>query len=224
MPLIFPSNPTVNQTYQSGSTATYQWDGTKWTVVTPTATTVVTARSASFASTSTSSSFATSATTAVSSSALSGSVPTYIFAYNIAGQSVVSKNTTTTVTNWTNVITNNAGEWNNTTGVFTATKSGSYFVSAQIGFASNTGVAIGDEYNAAIVKNGAYVAVSFNYSQTTTSIIRVIPPVNCIVTLAPGDTLVVRAYQASGASRALISSNTWTNVLTIQELPNRIQR
>lgn len=61
MPLIFPSNPTVNQTYQSGSTATYQWDGTKWTVVQPTSTTVVTARSASFASTSTSASFAITA-------------------------------------------------------------------------------------------------------------------------------------------------------------------
>jgi len=49
MPLQFPSNPTTGQTYQSGSTATYSWDGTKWTVVQPTATTVVTARSASFA-------------------------------------------------------------------------------------------------------------------------------------------------------------------------------
>lgn len=51
MPLIFPTNPTPNQTYQSGSSATYRWNGVYWvTDVAPTAT-VITATSASFAST-----------------------------------------------------------------------------------------------------------------------------------------------------------------------------
>ena len=47
MPLIFPTNPTPNQTYQSGSSATYRWNGVYWvTDVAPTAT-VITATSAS---------------------------------------------------------------------------------------------------------------------------------------------------------------------------------
>ena len=64
MPLIFPSNPSINQTYQSGSSAQYSWDGTKWTVVQPTSTTVVNARtatSASFSSIAVSASFSTTA-------------------------------------------------------------------------------------------------------------------------------------------------------------------
>lgn len=35
MSLIFPSNPTLNQTYQTGSSATYRWNGTYWVVSTP---------------------------------------------------------------------------------------------------------------------------------------------------------------------------------------------
>jgi hypothetical protein len=35
MALSFPTNPTVNQTYQSGSSATYQWNGTYWQISAP---------------------------------------------------------------------------------------------------------------------------------------------------------------------------------------------
>ena len=49
MALQFPTNPSVNQTYQSGSSATYQWNGTYWQTVLPTIQTVVAATSASFA-------------------------------------------------------------------------------------------------------------------------------------------------------------------------------
>jgi hypothetical protein len=49
MPLVFPSSPSINQTYQSGSSATYKYDGKKWSAVVPV--TSITARnvSASFA-------------------------------------------------------------------------------------------------------------------------------------------------------------------------------
>lgn len=32
MPLLFPSSPSVGQTYQSGSSSTYQWTGTHWRI------------------------------------------------------------------------------------------------------------------------------------------------------------------------------------------------
>jgi hypothetical protein len=35
MALIFPNNPSFNQTYQSGSSATYQWNGNFWQVSAP---------------------------------------------------------------------------------------------------------------------------------------------------------------------------------------------
>jgi hypothetical protein len=45
MSLIFPSNPALNQTYQSGSSSTYKWNGTFWSISAPAQTglTVVTA-------------------------------------------------------------------------------------------------------------------------------------------------------------------------------------
>jgi hypothetical protein len=35
MALSFPTNPTVNQLYQSGSSATYQWNGSYWAISAP---------------------------------------------------------------------------------------------------------------------------------------------------------------------------------------------
>jgi len=46
MALSFPSNPSLNQTYQSGSSATYTWNGTYWQTSAPTTQMV---QSASFA-------------------------------------------------------------------------------------------------------------------------------------------------------------------------------
>jgi hypothetical protein len=45
MALIFPNNPTLDQLYQSGSSATYKWNGSFWVISAPTQTglTVVTA-------------------------------------------------------------------------------------------------------------------------------------------------------------------------------------
>jgi hypothetical protein len=51
MPLIFPTSSVAGATYQSGSSATYQYDGTKWIVLTPPTTVFASALSASFATT-----------------------------------------------------------------------------------------------------------------------------------------------------------------------------
>jgi hypothetical protein len=51
MPLIFPSSASLNQTYQSGSSAVYQYNGQFWTVVTPPTTIFATAITASFSNT-----------------------------------------------------------------------------------------------------------------------------------------------------------------------------
>jgi hypothetical protein len=48
MSLIFPSNPTLNQTYQSGSSSTYKWNGTFWSISAP-AQTGLTVYTASYA-------------------------------------------------------------------------------------------------------------------------------------------------------------------------------
>jgi hypothetical protein len=62
MPLTFPTNPTLGRIYSSGSSPTYRWNGTFWTVVQPSASFAVTA------STALSASFSISASTSISSS------------------------------------------------------------------------------------------------------------------------------------------------------------
>jgi hypothetical protein len=68
MPLSFPTNPTVNQTYQSGSSATYQWNGSYWQTTLPPTQTVLNAINATSASVAISSSFAISSSRTISSS------------------------------------------------------------------------------------------------------------------------------------------------------------
>jgi hypothetical protein len=77
MALQFPTSSIAGATYQSGSSATYKYNGSYWETVTPSTQVLLTATSASFALTSTSasvaltsvsSSFAVSSSRAVSSS------------------------------------------------------------------------------------------------------------------------------------------------------------
>jgi hypothetical protein len=73
MSLQFPTNPALGFTYQSGSSATYRWNGTYWeTALPPTqivlnSTNAANAISASFVATASLATFATSASRAVSS-------------------------------------------------------------------------------------------------------------------------------------------------------------
>lgn len=83
MPLIFPTSPTVNQTYQSGSSATYQWNGSFWALAAPPTATVLTATSASRAVT------ASFALTAAASNAASASFASTASAVNTLRQNVV---------------------------------------------------------------------------------------------------------------------------------------
>jgi hypothetical protein len=68
MALSFPLNPTTGQTYQSGSSSTYQWNGTYWATILPPTQIFVTAQTASFV--------ATSSTAISSSRALTASFAT----------------------------------------------------------------------------------------------------------------------------------------------------
>lgn len=148
---------------------------------------------------------------------------TYVQAQNGSQQSIPF-NTITSITNWTNVTTQNAAEWNASTGVFTATKVGIYLVSSFLTYA-NASANQGSEWNVTIGKNGTSQITAWNFSNTSAiSIIRPTQFANMIITLAVGDTLTIRGFQNLNGSAVALSDRANANILTIQELPSRLFR
>jgi hypothetical protein len=154
-----------------------------------------------------------------------GSLATYVQAYNLSQQSI-SNATETTITNWTNEasFTQNAAEWNPTTGVFTATKPGWYRISAGLEFGSAAAQQIGGELVCLISINGGVRAQSANVAQAiTTGIIRHTGHAHYIAKLAIGNTIQIRCYHSLGGSLSLRNSSFGTT-LSIQEIPSRLIR
>ena len=87
MALQFPSNPIINQTYQSGSSSTYTWNGTFWQISSPPTQTFVTARTASFAT------LAANATVAATANVLD--TPIYFIENNAAANIGINTNSVT---------------------------------------------------------------------------------------------------------------------------------
>ena len=114
-----------------------------------------------------------SASFAVTASYLNGTVPTVIHAQNSSGQSIPNNvsSPTTIVTNWTNILAQNASEWNPATGIFTAAKAGVYSVSAALTYAAKSAPAFGNQVNVIIGKNRGYQAVSANFAETGNSVV-----------------------------------------------------
>ena len=162
---------------------------------------------------------------AITASYLDGALPTLVQAQNNSGQSIGNNvaNPSTTVTGWTNMYTQNATEWNATTGVFTATKAGTYLVSANLTYAAKSAAQTANVVNVQVVKNSTSQAVSTMAATNTTTVIKGTGTATSVVNVAAGDTITIRTYQDLG-SAALLSSTVGLNNITIQEIPSRITR
>lgn len=146
---------------------------------------------------------------------------TYIAATKTSAQSI-SSSTTTRITNFSNNVALNASEWSATNGVFTATKTGIYAVSAIIQMASiNTSNSF--EISLSINKNGSMVSIGrfFNNYSTTWNQFPASVQTNTIVQLNSGDTIDMNIWHNSGASWDTYTSGTY---FTIQELPAKVLR
>jgi hypothetical protein len=91
-----------------------------------------------------------------------------------------------------------ASEYNKSTGTFSPSQAGYYFV--QCGF--DFGVPVGTVINAAVQKNGAEVSGFDN--QSSNSGLGVSTATSSIVQLAKGDALTCTTYQASGSAQSLV--------------------
>ena len=155
---------------------------------------------------------------AVTASFLNGSVATYVtVTKNSTAQSVTS--TAARLTNWDTPITSiNAGEWNGTTGIFTATKAGVYEVFSQLQLAQ-ANYTINNSIGVQIFKNASAAIVSVGVLPVTANIFPSAVNVSGIISLAVGDTLSV-----FGVSGTTVNTHVFGCNLTIQEIPARITR
>jgi hypothetical protein len=138
-----------------------------------------------------------------------------------SGTQSLTNNAVTGVTGFgTPLVGVNIGEWNGTTGVFTATKSGTYLVNFSIQLNTAT-YPINSQIAPVLLKNGTQFAGFSWFSQVQNA---GFPPsvlVTSMVSLVTGNTLNTGVYQSTAATRTLNDTGT---SLTIQELPNRIIR
>jgi hypothetical protein len=175
--------------------------------------------SASFA---TSSSYGLSASFAVTASNLTSNVtPYYIQAGNATGESIPNQQVTT-ITGWTNTLVSTGSAWNATTGIFTCPRAGWYRLRGAVSYAGND-AAIGREFNVIVSVNGGNTYTGWTFKQTANSVIITPPPVEAIHFLNVNDTVQIRTYHDSQASRSLIIRGD-VNLMTIQELPNFITK
>jgi hypothetical protein len=149
---------------------------------------------------------------------------TLIFAQNGSAQAI-PWSTSTIVTNWTNISTQNAAEWNNAAGTFTATKVGTYLVSAGITYSSKAANAFGEQVNVQIHKNGVALAVGANYAETGNSIFRGTVNATAYVPVVAGDVITIRTFVNLGVGGfTQLNPQANLNTLTIQEISSRILR
>lgn len=134
---------------------------------------------------------------------------------NTAGQTVAN-NTLTTVTTWTKTFDRLSANFNASTGTFTAPATGYYHIDGQITFATAVGV-VNSQYSVSIVANGVSVAVPTVYQQSTSTDALAVP-FSCDVSLSAGQTLLIQAYQNTGASRTL-TTGTGSNYVSINRIP-----
>ena len=145
--------------------------------------------------------------------------PTLVQAANTSGQSIGNNVVPAIIiTNWTNLFTQNAAEWNATTGVFTATKAGVYLVSANLTYASVANTANGQQVNVSIRKNTTDQAVSMQITSAATTSLRSTGTATAVVSLDVGDTITIRTYHNLGNTATLASQST----VTIQQIASRV--
>jgi hypothetical protein len=129
----------------------------------------------------------------------------------------VPSGTATTVTTWTKVSDRLNANFNATTGTFTAPVTGQYWVSANLTFAATTGGS-GIVQRVAIVGNSVTLAAQSIAITASTTVAQTVTA-SCLVSLNAGQTIVVQAFQNSGAAVVLAVGSAYNNSLSIVRIP-----
>lgn len=148
------------------------------------------------------------------STAITTNTMASVNAENSSGQSI-NNASNTVLTNWTEVV-DAGGNFNATTGVFTAPRAADYVISSQVTMTSSAWTA-GQEMAVIIRKNGATLAYASSGIQATGTFV-VAQPNNITIRLAANDTIEISVLHSRGAATTLLAAGN-RNYLSIRELP-----
>ena len=154
----------------------------------------------------------------VSKETLLGSSQTLLQITKTTAQTMFNVSTTR-ITGWgTASLSQNATEFDTSTGFFTATKTAKYLVNAilQMGSAGDN---IGVEYNLSIFKNSTAISQARYFSETSNGVFKNSMTCTALVSVVSGDTMSLQVYQNSGGDRFINTSGTY---LSIQQLPYQV--
>jgi hypothetical protein len=152
---------------------------------------------------------------------LGNTTPIYIQAGNATGQSIPNQQVTT-ITGWTNTVVSTGSAWNASTGIFTCPRAGWYRLRGAVSYATNNAT-VGREFNVIVSVNGGNNYTGWTFKQTADTVIVTPTPVEAIHFLNVNDTVQIRTYHDSQASRSL-SVRADVVLMSIQELPNFITK
>jgi hypothetical protein len=165
---------------------------------------------------------ATSASFATTAQNLVGNAPAWVHGTKTIPQTITS-GSATIVTNWYNYQDESEGQWNNATGVFTASRPGLYQVSCNIVFANVTPSSAGRTFRLLIRKNSSLSlgvsqwkaqSIAFEFDIFTGFATAVIP-------LNTGETFAFWVFHDSSPNAVV---NNMVNYFSIMEVGGRIQR
>jgi hypothetical protein len=137
--------------------------------------------------------------------------------------STMSVDRTISNATWTTVIFNietqdTLGEYDNTTGIFTAKDAGTYMISAEVYWVN---VDATKAYALTLVKNNTLNATNtYRHRQVLSSALEVFPQfISGIFNLAAGDTLRVQVYQNSGGNETINATtyplDNWLSIVKV---------
>lgn len=138
----------------------------------------------------------------------------HVIANTSAGQSIPDSTSTTVI--FGTEEKDSLGEYDHTTGIFTALNEGYYNISAVITY-NDTAWTIGDRFFVTLKKSGSNEATAYDEAYLTATFREQPPPISKTVYLTVGQTLLIEVYQDSGGAETLLNVSE-DNYFTIDRL------
>lgn len=152
----------------------------------------------------------------VAATTLSASANDALLYVNTSAQSIPT-GAQTTITTWTKISDRVNANFSASTGVFTAPVTGFYHVDAGLFYAASANTA-GNQFQVVVVGNGVNQCLGSTAVQATAVSTTLDAVTSCMVSLTSGQTIVIQAFQNSGAARPLGVTSA-TSYVSITRIP-----